>query len=143
MSRLSISWRTVGEGLTDKSLLLLLPGRSFQPQRCVAKSPVGTVTGAPSCERRVRETKIPLWLPRGSAPPLGRERARLPFIYTIFRQNNCCSSGRIMFLFTRVFKEGNPNKTKQREREIDFKRFQKRAVKWASAWKFPPKIAAI
>lgn len=114
MSRVSVSGRTVGEGLTGKPLLLFLPGRSFQPQRCVAKSPVGAGTGAPSW---VRETKIPLWLPRGSAPPLGRGRARLPFIYTIFRQNNCCSSGRIMFLFTHVFKEGNPNKTKQRERE--------------------------
>ena len=40
-----------------------------------------------------------------------------------------------MFVFMGTFKEGNANKTKQREREIDFERFRKRAVKWASAWK--------
>lgn len=34
-----------------------------------------------------------------------------------------------MFVFTSVFKEGNPNTAKQREVEIDFERFRKRAVK--------------
>lgn len=44
-----------------------------------------------------------------------------------------------MFVFMGVFKEGNPNKSKQRERgreretTIDFERFRKRAVKWAPA----------
>lgn len=71
----------------------------------------------------------------GALPWLRREEGPLLFVYSISRQNNCGSSGRIMFVFTGVFKERSTNKAKQREGWIDFWTYRKGAVKWKPAWK--------
>lgn len=130
--------------LTAKSLLLSLPREAVGEG--TGTFPATTVCGPESCivwnrsslpgerGKNTRGVTEGFWV-----PSLRKGRAGLPFIYTIFRQNNCCSSGRIMFVFMGVFKEGNPNKSKQRERgreretKTDFERFRKRAVKWAPA----------